>query len=265
MRSLVIGFGVLGLALALSAEEGFHEYENRGHDENPLIPGTTWKVHDNTRPQPPRVMPGEFDAGATEVPSDAIVLFDGTSLDRFGKTEWKIVDGHVVAGKGSLTTRQTFGDCQLHVEWRAPVPVVPVKKASNMGNSGIFFMWQYELQIFDSYSCKIYADGSAAAIYGQTPPLVNVCRKPGEWQTYDIHFTAPAFEGEKLIKPARITVHHNGVLVQNDTEILGKTRHNTVPAYKAHPARGQIGFQGHGSPVEYRNIWIRDLEGESQE
>ena len=146
--------------------------------------------------------------------------------------------------------------CTLNV--RTPT-TINTNKINNSGNSGIFLMSRYELQVFDSYSVEIYADGSAAAIYGQTPPMFNVCRKPGEWQTYDIYFKAPVFDGEKLVKPAYITVLHNGVFVHINTEITGPTRHNKALPYEAHPPKQPFYLQGHGSPVEYRNIWIRDL------
>jgi hypothetical protein len=128
-----------------------------------------------------------------------------------------------------------------------------------MGNSGVFMMGLYEIQVYDSYSSKIYADGSAAAIYGQTPPLVNACRKPGEWQTYDIIFTAPAFEDGELARPGAVTMLHNGVLVHGDTKLLGATAHRAAPGYTPHASRLPIVLQGHGSPVEYRSIWLRDL------
>ncbi|QBG46886.1 DUF1080 domain-containing protein [Verrucomicrobia bacterium S94] len=196
--------------------------------------------------------------GPAAPPSDADVLFDGTALDKFRKNSWSVKDGNIVAGKGGLSSGRTYGDMQMHIEWRTPNPPEPEKPGS-MGNSGIYIMGRYELQIFDSYSCCIYADGSAGAIYGQTPPMVNVCRKPGEWQTYDIWFKAPVFEGEKLISPARITVLHNGVFIHVNTEIKGPTRHNKTTAYVPHPARLPFFLQGHGSAVEFRNIWIRDL------
>jgi hypothetical protein len=190
-------------------------------------------------------------------PADAIVLFDGTSLDQFQENQWEIIDDYVRATEKGLVTKGKFGDFQLHVEWRSPNP--PSGKPNNMGNSGLYIMGRYELQVFDSYSCKIYADGSAGAIYGQTPPLVNVCRKPGEWQSFDVVFTAPRFKGDKLVSPAYMTVFHNGVLIQNNTEILGPTGHKSAKPYQPHAARLPISFQAHNSPVEYRNIWIRDL------
>ncbi len=238
------------------AEEGFHQHKSPGYTDTPKISGSEFAVHQPDRPQPPRVIPADFDR-STPPPSDAVILFNGSSLDKFQPTEWKVIDGVVRAGEGGLSTRDAFGDCQLHVEWRTPNP--PQGGPMSMGNSGVFLMGKYELQIFDSYSCEIYADGSAASIYGQTPPLFNVCRKPGEWQTYDIYFTAPLFKNGQLEKPATITVLHNGVFVQVNTEIKGPTRHKQALPYEPHPPRLPFYFQGHGNPVEYRNIWIRDL------
>ncbi|MEO0796836.1 MAG: DUF1080 domain-containing protein [Verrucomicrobiota bacterium] len=252
-------FATLFGSLAAIADEGFHIFECMGNYDTPLIPGSEYRVHDKDRPQPPYVTPpAASESAPVSAPSDAIVLFDGSSMDQFGETEWKIVDGVLVAGKGNIVTCKPFGDCQLHVEWRAPNP--PSGNSCSMGNSGLKFMYQYELQIFDSYSCKIYADGSAAAIYGQSPPLVNVSRKPGEWQTFDVVFTAPDFEDGELKKPGSMTVFHNGVLVQQNTEILGPTTHKNTKPYKAHKRRLPLMIQGHNSPVEFRNIWIRDLE-----
>lgn len=260
MRPIIVPGLLITASMAL-AEPGFHQYEVAGYDNTPLVPGSPWKVHDHDRPQPPRVPPGEYvEQDVPAAPADAEILFDGSSLEQFLTSKWTLKGGYVVAGEGSLTSRKAYGDCQLHVEWRVPNPSLASEKPSNMGNSGIYFMWRYEVQVFDSYSCRIYPDGSAAAVYGQTPPLANVCRKPGEWQIYDIVFTAPEFEGKGLLKPARLTVLHNGVVVHNNTEILGTTAHKKEQVYDPHAPRLPIAFQGHKSPVEYRNIWIRDLE-----
>lgn len=259
MKQIIILTSFLGASMAVGAEEGFFLVEYPGYEDTPQIAGSEFKVHQKDRPQPTRVRPGGNGGEvSTPAPSDAVILFDGGSLDAFGETTWQVRDGSIVAGEKALTTKQSFGDCQLHVEWRTPDPARG--EPGNMGNSGLFFMQRYELQVFDSYSCKIYADGSAGAIYGQSPPLVNVCRRPGEWQSYDVVFTAAVFEDGKLVKEARITVLHNGVLVQKDTKILGPTHHKQAQPYQAHAARLPLAFQGHNSPVEYRNIWIRDLE-----
>ena len=234
-------------------EEGRYRFEFKGYTDTPLVPGTKWRVHQADRPTPRAVHAGT----PGSAPSDAIILFDGKDLSRFKPVDWKIVDGTVQAGRESLVTQQAFDDCQLHIEWQTPDP--PRGEAANMGNSGLHFMGHYELQVYDSFSSKIYADGSAAAIYGQTPPLVNATREPGKWQSYDIVFRAPVFEGGKLKSPARITVLHNGVLVQHNTRILGVTEHRLSPSYRPHAAKLPLVIQGHGSPVRFRNIWIREL------
>ncbi len=249
---------LLVVSTATTEEAGWFQYEFPGYEDTPLIPGAKYRVHQHDRPQPSRVVPPETDgAMGCAPPSDAVALFNGASLERFEDTAWEIVDGILIAGEGNLYTKEAYGDCQLHIEWRTPNP--PEGEPSNMGNSGIFFMGMYELQIYDSYSSKIYADGSAAAMYGQTPPLVNACRKPGEWQQFDIIFTAPVFKHEALVEPGWITVLHNGVLVHNHTRILGPTAHKTFDPYQPHAAALPLMIQGHGSPVAFRNIWIRRL------
>lgn len=260
MKALIIA-AVLFLSSNQSlAEEGFHIYELPGYEDLPRIPNSEYTVHQPDRPQPPRVNPPDTNTEmGLSAPSDATVLFDGSSLDQFQETTWQIVDGNIIAEKKGLVTKNSYGDFQLHVEWKTPSDPSIAERPGHIGNSGIFMMKRYELQIYDSYSSKIYADGSAAAIYGQTPPLVNACRKPSEWQSYDIVFTAPIFKGDKLLSPAKITVLHNGVLVHNDTEILGPTEHKSSLPYKAHPAKQPIVFQAHSSPVAFRNIWIREL------
>ncbi len=180
-----------------------------------------------------------------------------------GEAKWKVENGYfeVVPKTGAIRTRQGFGDCQLHVEWMSPDP--PNGKDQDRGNSGVYFMSTYELQVLDSYRSVTYADGQAAAVYGQYPPLVNASRKPGEWQTYDIVFRAPRFEGDgKLLRPARITVLHNGVLVQDNVEIMGPTTHQRRSPYKAHGSKLPIQLQDHTHPVRFRNIWIRELAPE---
>ncbi|WP_136077619.1 3-keto-disaccharide hydrolase [Pontiella desulfatans] len=255
MKRWIIHTALL-ISSATLAEEGFHTYKSPGVTWTPKIPGQKWIVHQVDRPQPPRVIPGEY-TGMAPAPSDAIVLFGGTSLEKFAPNKCTIEHGAIRLA-GGLSTQDAFGDCQLHIEWRAPTEI-NTNKINNSGNSGIFLMGKYELQVFDSYSVELYADGSAAAVYGQTPPLFNACRKPGEWQSYDIHFTAPVFNGGELVKPARISVIHNGVFVHINTEITGPTKHNQVLPYEVHEAKRPFFLQGHGSPVEYRNIWIRDL------
>jgi len=229
-----------------------------GYRDTPLLPGSPWHVHDSERPRPPVVTPGE--AGAP--PSDAIVLFDGRDLAHWRNGDkpagWKLVEGAMeVDGSGSIESVERFGDVQLHVEWMAPAAVAG--SSQGRGNSGVFFMGRYEVQVLDSHDNPSYADGQAAALYGQTPPLVNACRKPGAWQSYDIVFRAPRWNGETLSAPARVTVFHNGVLVHDAQPLLGATAHRAVAQYKPHAAELPIGLQDHGNPVRYRNIWARRL------
>ncbi|HET7293581.1 MAG TPA: DUF1080 domain-containing protein [Vicinamibacteria bacterium] len=224
-----------------------------------------WAIHDEKRPKPRMVDPGPADA-VGRAPADAIVLFEGKDLSQWrsqkngGQASWKVENGYmeVVAGSGGIQTASDFGDCQLHVEWATPAP--PVGEGQNRGNSGVFLMGRYEVQVLDSYENATYADGQAAALYGQYPPLVNASRPPGQWQTYDIVFRGPRFAADgRLVRPARVTVLHNGVLVHDARDLTGPTAHKARPAYKAHPAKLPLGLQDHDHPVRYRNIWIREL------
>jgi len=213
--------------------------------------------------EPVVVTPGKTDR---EPPSDAVVLFDGKDLSRWksardgGDAKWQVQDGYaeVVAKTGPISTKDEFGDCQLHIEWASPVVVEG--EGQGRGNSGVFLMDRYEVQVLDSYQNPTYAHGQAASVYKQYAPLVNASRKPGEWQTYDIVFHAPRFDAEgRVIDRARVTVIHNGVLVQNNVELLGDTPHNRPALYIAHPPKGPLSLQDHGDKVRYRNIWIRPL------
>jgi Domain of Unknown Function (DUF1080) len=225
-----------------------------------------WPIHSTDRPQPPVVRVGPAPAPVPP-PSDAIVLFDGTSLAKWrtadaagGPAKWKVENGamEVVAGTGSIRTDQAFGSVQLHIEWRTPTP--PKGEGQERGNSGVFLMGRYEVQVLDSYGNVTYPDGQAGALYGEYPPLVNASRPPGEWQTYDIVFHAPKFDaGGKVLAPARMTVFHNGVLVQDNTVLTGPTAHSARVPYEAHPAKLPLSLQDHGDPVRYRNIWVREL------
>jgi hypothetical protein len=162
-----------------------------------------------------------------------------------------------VNGQGSIETRERFGDCQLHLEWAAPANVEGF--GQDRGNSGVFLMGRYEVQVLDSRDNATYADGQAAALYGQTPPAVNASKAPGEWQTYDILFRAPRFANDTLVSPALVTVIHNGVVVHHATAFHGATAHKQTGAYAAHAADGPIVLQDHGSPVRFRNIWVRRM------
>jgi len=232
------------------------------------VPDPQWLGHDRDRPQPAVVSPGTSSTQEQpgQPPSDATVLFDGKDLSPWvamdgSPTKWVVKDGALecVPGSGYVRTLQSFGDCQFHVEWATPTPVKG--NSQGRGNSGVFFGFnRYEIQVLDSYENKTYADGSAASIYGQYPPLVNACRPPGQWQTYDMIWIAPRFDDEgKLLAKARVTVIHNGVLVQNNVEFTGPDPWVGRPPYKAHPERLPIAFQDHGNPVRFRNIWVREL------
>lgn len=220
------------------------------------------KITEQWQPEPRIVTPGNSNTGA---PSDAIVLFDGQNLNQFesskgGAAKWKI-EGNavtVVRGAGAIKTKQVFGDCQLHIEWSTPAVVKG--EGQGRGNSGIFLMGTYELQVLDSYNNRTYSNGQAGSIYKQIPPLVNASRKPGEWQTYDIVFTAPRFNKDSSLKSqARITVLHNGVLIQNDAAIWGATQFIGIATNQKHRDKEPIILQDHGDAVSFRNIWIREL------
>ncbi|VAX18239.1 putative multi-domain protein [hydrothermal vent metagenome] len=212
-------------------------------------------------PVPVVVTPGV----GTAPPSDAIVLFDGKNMNEWestkgGPSKWKLGDGAmtVVKKTGSIRTKKAFGDCQLHIEWRTPAVVVG--DSQERGNSGIFLQERYELQVLDSYNNKTYVNGQAGAIYKQHIPLVNACRPPGVWQTYDIIYTAPVFKEDGTVeKPAYFTVLQNGVLIQNHVEVKGNTVHSGQPHYEKHNQKEPLALQDHGNPVSYRNIWIREL------
>ena len=229
---------------------------------------TRWKIHDPNRPVPPVIDPGTASRQEEpgRPPSDAVVLFDGKDLSKWqhhdgSQAKWKVEDGYmeVVPKTGQIYTRQPFGDCQLHVEFREPVP--PKGESQERGNSGVFLMGLYEIQVLDSYENKTYADGQASAVYGQYPPEVNASRPPGEWQTYDVIFHGPRFDAAgKLLRPARVTVLHNGVLAQDNVELTGPTAHQHRPPYKPGPDRLPLALQDHGNPVRFRNIWIRELK-----
>ncbi|HJQ64951.1 MAG TPA: DUF1080 domain-containing protein [Gemmatimonadales bacterium] len=222
-----------------------------------------WPIHAMDRPQPPVVAPAPT-ARPDAPPADAIVLFDGTDLSQWqadsGPARWKVDSGYmeVVAGTGGIRSKQGFGDCQLHIEWMAPLPAQG--EGQERGNSGVFLMGRYEVQVLDSYQNQTYPDGQASAVYGQYPPLVNASRPPGVWQTYDIVFHRPRFDAQgKLLSPARLTVLHNGILVQDNVELSGPTAHQRRPPYSAHADELPIGLQDHGHPVRYRNVWVRLL------
>ena len=208
-------------------------------------------------PEPRVVTPGT--AGAP--PSDAVVLFDGRDLSAWkaeggGAPKWKVADGHAEVSGGGILTREEFGAIQLHIEWASPAEVKG--EGQGRGNSGVYFQGRYEIQVLDSYQSKTYPNGQASAFYGHNAPLVNACRKPGEWQTYDIVFHPPTPGADGKVAPGSFTVLHNGVLVQDHIPVKGDA---TVAAkFSGAAPTGPLMLQDHGNPVRYRNIWVRRLE-----
>ncbi|MDR0706163.1 MAG: DUF1080 domain-containing protein [Planctomycetaceae bacterium] len=246
-----------GLSVFLFAAEDLP-----GYTDCPFLPDSKWRVHDQTRPQPKIVSSGTGDLNVTP-PNDAIVLFDGTNFDAWRRNNGKPIDVPIENGAfnihqtGQLRTKQVFGDFQLHLEWSTPTKR---EDRMNWGNSGVFIMDRFEIQIIESHDSFIYADGNAGAIYGQFPPLVNPARKAGDWQSFDIFFTAPQLDENKLSVPAYVTVVYNGVLVQNHQQILGTTLHRVLPGTYPLKETGSIMLQEHHSGVKFRNIWIRPLK-----
>jgi 3-keto-disaccharide hydrolase len=236
-----------------------------GYDDTPMQPNGKWRIHDGKRPQPIVVSPASANASPVPAPADATVLVGGRDdlsawqmMDGSSAT-WLMKSGVLETGKGLVRTKAEFTDFQLHVEFATPSEVKG--DSQGRGNSGVFLLGKFEIQVLDSYRNITYPDGQAAAMYGQYPPLVNVARAPGEWQTYDIVFTAPRFGADSTLeKPATVTVLHNGVVVHNGTAYWGPTRHRSVLPYTPDMATGPIMLQDHGNPVRYRNIWIRALK-----
>ncbi len=265
------------LSLATGAQEVIEiDWEELGKTQ-------PWKATEVWEPKPDKVTPGRMDLP----PSDAIMLFDGTNLDAWHKPKydygvrmdhvqsildyklnhddysppkWNVKDGAMIVkpGGGAIETKQAFGDCQLHIEWLAPVD--PGKESQGYSNSGLFLMGLYEIQILNSYENETYANGQAGAMYKQSIPLVNASRPPGEWQSYDIVFMAPRFaEDGSLESPATITAFHNGVLIQNHFELAGPCIFIGEPEYVPHPEKMPLLLQDHGNEVRFRNIWVREL------
>lgn len=232
----------------------------------PKLPGSNWRVADIRRPQPPRVETGK--ACAAPPPGDADVLFDGRDLSKLTSDkmdQWTVKNGELVAGGkvyNFIRSKASYGDVQIHLEWKTPVQTIPPANPQRRGNSGVFPMGLYELQILDSHGADTYPDGAAGSIYSQAPPLVNATRPPGVWQCYDIVFRAPKFDGDKIVSPARMTALLNGVLVQDDTVLIGATIHGKVAQYAPHASELPLAIQDHGnieSQVAFRNIWVRRL------
>jgi hypothetical protein len=240
MRSLVLPlaatFGLLGVSVGLAVRD--REYKS----------GIIW-------PEPKLVMPG----APGSIPPDADVLFDGKNLSAWNNGEkWLIADGIATAKASSITTKKAYGDCQFHIEFATPEKIEG--KGQGRGNSGVYLMGRYEIQILDSFDNPTYFDGQCGSVYKQTPPLVNACRKPGEWQSYDIVFSAPRFAADGTVtQPARVTVIHNGIVVQNNFELIGGTFYDRPAKYEKHAEKLPLQLQYHGNPMRFRNIWIREL------
>ncbi|HEU4830101.1 MAG TPA: DUF1080 domain-containing protein [Gemmatimonadales bacterium] len=224
-----------------------------------------WPIHSMERPEPRPVKPAPVRPPAAP-PSDALVLFAGGTLaawegQRGGPARWRATKDYfeVTPATGAIRTKAAFGDAQIHIEWRSPEPAAG--EGQDRGNSGVFLMGRYEIQILDSYQNRTYADGQAGAMYGQYPPLVNASRPPGQWQTYDIVFRRPRFDANgALVSPARVTLLHNGVLVQDGVELTGPVAHGERPPYEPHADRLPLSLQDHGHRVQFRNVWVRNLE-----
>jgi hypothetical protein len=211
-------------------------------------------------PVPKLVTPGN----ERKPPSDAVVLFDGTDLSAWeredsGVAEWRVENGAMtVNGTGNIQTKESFGDVQLHLEWRTPSQAEG--EGQERGNSGVFLQKRYEVQVLDSYDNRTYSNGQAGSLYKQYIPQVNASKGPGEWQTYDIIFNAPQFNADGSVDtPARVTVFHNGVLIQNSVELKGPTVYVGEPFYTAHPIEQPLMLQDHGDAVSYKNIWLREI------
>ena len=269
-----VGLAVGGM-LSLGALQAAEQPE-LGFRDTPLLPSSKWRVHDADRPQPTVITPGTANVPGEPglPPSDAIVLFNGKDLSQWetesgGPSGWLVDNGAMTVppkntkGGGTITTKQEFGDCQLHLEFREPNP--PSGDGQHRGNSGVFFFGRYEVQVLDCYKNATYPDGTTGALYGQYPPLVNACRPPGEWQTYDILFTAPRFKDGNLESPGYYTILLNGVCVQNHTASIGATQHRAVAKYAPHGPTGKLSLQDHGGDaVSFRNIWVRPLKAHDE-
>jgi len=263
-----MGIAAAGLAVfsvKLSAEAVL------GYKDTPLLPSGKWHVHDPDRPVPPVVTPGAAFSHGAQPPSDATVLFDGTDLSKWksaktGDAPWKIQDGYmeVVPHSGNILTKKDFGSFQLHLEWAEPENVQG--NSQERGNSGVIIYGLYEIQVLDNYNNPTYPDGQCGSLYGQTPPLVNACKKPGEWQSYDIIFESPRWNKEKeLDRPASATVIQNGVVLHHKQALIGPTGHKKLATYKnTQASTGPIELQDHGNPLRFRNIWIRTIGDEEK-
>lgn len=262
-KSALLLLALAAAALARADEKDGKPFPLGYTDTPPIFPGSPWKVHDLDRPRPAAVKPGNQPGAA---PADAIVLFDGSSTAQFvGKNgvpcPWKFENGELIVNGGDVWSKESFASCQLHVEWKSDPKTYG--NSQKKGNAGVFFMDRYEIQMLDcSANNPTYADGMSGAIYGQMPPLVNAVRPAGEWQTYDILFTAPKLQGGKVVEPAYVTVIVNGIVVQNHTKLLGPTLHKKATSWAGtFPEKAPFRFQDHKNsiPNRLRNIWVRPL------
>jgi 3-keto-disaccharide hydrolase len=265
MRICRLGGALVVVALAaVSVSLRGQQQPVLGYDDTPMQPNGKWHIHDIKRPHPSVV------STTSPAPSDATVLIgsrDDLSAWQMiadgSPVTWPMKDGVISTGKGMIRTKAEFTDFQLHVEFATPSEVKG--DSQGRGNSGVYLLGKFEIQVLDSYNNPTYSDGQASAMYGQYPPLVNASRPPGQWQTYDIIFTAPRFKNDKTLdKPAVATVLHNGVVVHNGTAFFGPTQHRKIDPYTPDNAKGPIALQDHGNPVRYRNIWIRAVKGYDQ-
>jgi hypothetical protein len=272
MKRTPLAAAVLIAAVALP----FASQINVGYTDTPLQPNGKWHIHDPDRPQPTVVTPGGPEGPVIPPPSDAVVLIGrGSDLTAWSMMDgtpatWEIVDGVAATGRGMIRTKRDFADVQLHVEFQTPAKVEG--DSQGRGNSGVFLMGAFEIQVLDSYQNRTYADGSAAAMYGQFPPLVNASRRPGEWQAYDIVFMAPRFKASgDLVTPAIVTVLHNGLVVHHATAFYGPTQHRRIDPYSSRIfnmargiPRGPVALQDHGNPIHYRNVWVREIKDDTR-
>jgi hypothetical protein len=255
---MILGSSVMAGDVKVPKENERQEAQTKidGYNHTPMqpAPNEQWHIHDPKRPQPPVAKP-KYNGKPVSAPKDAIIIFDGKETNELVNKTWKIENGIMTVGKGSQKSKQAFGDMKLHFEFLIPVGLKGW--GQKQGNSGIFLMGKYEVQVLNCWGNRTYADGMSGALYGQTPPLVNACKKPGEWQSYDIDFTAPVFDKNKKMKtPAKVTVLLNNVLVQKDVAYRGASTWKKLPKYVYHPDKQPFSLQSHANPVQYRNIWV---------
>ena len=264
-RSLLAGAAALAIAspFAFAGDKSAkvkdawgEEATVKGYDDA-KNPGSEWFVHDPSRPQPPLADKNDIKPNlGAKPPEGAVVIFDGEKLNANAK--WKVENGYAEVAGGGLTSKESFGSAHFHIEWASPKEVKGA--GQGRGNSGIIIMGKYEVQVLDSWKNATYPDGMAGSVYGQNPPKVNAAVEPGEWNSYDIEWHAPKFEGGKLVKPARVTVIWNGVKVQDNYELVGVVSHRGATKYQPHPEKLPLHIQDHGDKVRFKNIWVKPIE-----